>query len=140
MLVSERARTMSDAMAMPTPDHFPESGMNLQEVVSAIKDEESRFLRLYHRFHELNGTTEKEDKRKACNPLRDLKISANRAYQWARRAGCTADEARERAIAATETAAKTRYPSLVENGSLPLSVMAYIDKAYTQYGKPRKKK
>jgi hypothetical protein len=135
---------MSDAIAAPQPEVFLdrlESVMTLEEVVVAIKKEEGRFMRLYHRFHELNGLTVSGDKRKQCNPIRDLKISANRAYQWARRAGCNADEARERAIAATMTAAETRYPSLIENGSLPLSVMAYIDKGYSEYTavKSRKK-
>jgi hypothetical protein len=135
---------MSDVMAMPQLASYPESSMTLEEVVTAIRDEETRFVRLFHRFHELNGTTEQEDKRKKCNPLRDLKISANRAYQWARRAGCNAEEARDRAIAATLTAAETRYPSLVENGSLPPSVMSYIEIGYNQYAvtgkKTRKKK
>jgi hypothetical protein len=131
---------MSDAMAIPQPEGFPEGRFSLQEVVEGIKDAEGRILRLYHRFHELNATTEKEDKRKKCNPLRDLKISANRAYQWARRAGCNADEARDRAIAATMNAAQSRYPSLVESGSLPLSVMAYIDLGYQEYSQSRKKR
>jgi hypothetical protein len=139
---------MSDAIAILQPDVFPESTMTLEEVVTAIKDGETRFVRLYQRFHDLNGTIQQEDKRKKCNPLRDLKISANRAYQWARRAGCNAEEALDRATAATFAAAEARYPSLITSSekdgvtvqTLPLSVMAYIQKGYNEYHKkPRKK-
>ena len=141
---------MSEALAIPQLDTFPEGSMTLEEVVGAMKEEETRFTRLLHRFHQLNGTSEDEDKRKKCNPIRDLKISANRAYQWARRAGCNAEEARDRAIAATLTAAESRYPSLltptevegVMVSVLPPSVLAYIQNAYNEYAskKPRKKK
>jgi hypothetical protein len=137
---------MSESMA--APQH--ESTMTLEEVEAAMVETEQRFIRLYQRYNELNKP-ESVDKRKKFNPIRDLKISANRSYQWARRAGCDANEARDRAIAATkESLEKNRedesilwklllrlrkkFPAVaVSETTIPDSVMEYINLLYSQY-------
>jgi hypothetical protein len=115
---------MSDAMAAPQAEVelrvIPSvSEMSLTGVVGAIIQVEQLFYDLYKRYR--------------FKPSRNLKVAANRSYQWARRANCTAAEARERALAATWTSARTKYPASIVDGSLPEDVLAFIEKEYTQY-------
>jgi hypothetical protein len=129
---------MSDAMAAPQAEVelrvIPSvSEMSLTGVVGAIIQVEQLFYDLYKRYHELTNTEEVEDNRLSFKPSRNLKVAANRSYQWARRANCTAAEARERALAATWTSARTKYPASIVDGSLPEDVLAFIEKEYTQY-------
>lgn len=129
---------MSEFTAAPQQE-YPESTMSLDDVVAGMIETEHRFIRLYKRYNELNGVLTGEDKRKTFNPIRDLKISASRAYQWARRAGCNADEAHERAIVATIESSKLKFPGTIfnadvaENTFLPGPVIAYIDQLYAEY-------
>lgn len=127
---------MSEASAVRPQmvgENFPETTMTLDEVIVAIQETEQRFMRLYQRFNALNNTTEVEDKRLVFNPSRNLKIAANRSYQWARRAGCDADEARERALAATVKSAHDYYPQSIVEGILPMDVLGYIDLLHSEY-------
>ena len=139
-------------MAAPQQEiDFPESRLlSLEEVEAAMVETEQRFIRLYQRYTELSGTTDASDKRKAFNPIRDLKISANRCYQWARRAGCDANEASDRAIAATKESAETaneqenilgkllmrlhkKFPGRSTKIEIPESVITYIDQLHMEY-------
>jgi hypothetical protein len=139
---------MNDSIAA-APQRDPEITMTLEEVEAAMVEMEQRFIRLYQRFCELSKTTE-ADKRKQYNPNRDLKISASRSNQWAHRAGCNADEARNRVIAATkESLGKNReeesilwklllrlrkqFPTSPISDAIPDSVMSYIDLLHSQY-------
>ena len=127
---------MSDASAVGPQmavENFIETTMTLDEVIAAIQETEQRFMRLYQRFHALNNTTEVQDKRLVFNPSRNLKIAANRSYQWARRAGCDADEARKRALAATFKSAHDYYPQSIADGILPIDVLGYINLLYSEY-------
>ena len=127
----------------------PQQVNTLEEIETAMVEMEEGFIRLYQRYVELNGKGV-EDKRKTFNPHRDLKISANRSYGWARRAGCDADMARDRAIAATIERAKEQEKEHIlgklllrlskklstpatSDGTLPAPVMSYIDLLYSEY-------
>ena len=139
---------MSESTA--APQHEPENigAMTLSEVEAALVEMEGRFIRLYQQYIALEGNG-LEDKRKTFNPARNLKISANRSYQWARRAGCTADEARERAIVATIESAKVqekehmlgklllrlskKLPTPSTDVTLPVDVTSYIELKHSEY-------
>jgi len=124
---------MNDAITA-APAAYPESWMTKEEVLEAIHDCEARLSRLFERFCELDGSASEMDKRTQFNPIRNLKISANRAYQWAKRAGCDAEEARKRAVYATLDAAAEKCPSLLEDGrTLPTEVTEYIEKMFREY-------
>jgi hypothetical protein len=146
---------MSESMAASQCE--PESTMTLEEVEAAMVEVEQRFIRLYQRFVELNGATKNEDKRKQFNPIRDLKISANRSYQWAHRAKCTAQVARERVIAAVKESLENnreevnvlwklllrlrkKLPAQVISEKIPPAVMEYIELLYSQYNEKKKAK
>jgi hypothetical protein len=124
---------MSDSTATSAQGEYPESKMTLEEVTAALVETENRFVRLYKRFDDLSGGSSKDDKRTEFHPERNLKITVNAAYRHARSAGCNADEARNRAIAATINSASTYYPASLVNGNLPDSVAAYIDVQYAEY-------
>ena len=129
---------MSDASVAPQPavevKVFPPVGeMSISDVVAAILQAEGLFYGLYKRYHELTNTEEVEDNRLSFKPSRNLKVAANRSYQWARRAGCDAEIARERALAATWTSARTKYPASIVDGELPADVLAFIEKEFAEY-------
>lgn len=151
MMVMKGNAFMSESSAAVAVS--PESTMTQTEVVEAIREAEQHFKRLYQRFDELNVEVTIKDKRKVFNGPRNLKISANRSYQWAKRAGCDADQARQRAIAATEEAARDLYKQFLirrlteilfsstnqedVSAALTSDVLEYIDKLHDEYGKPK---
>ena len=140
---------MSEFMAA-VAQYDPESTMSLEEIEVSMVEIEQRFIRLYQRYCELNKTKDsKEDKRKQFNPIRDMKISVSRAYQWAHRAGCDADAARDRVITAINQSLKNNREEesilwklilrlrknfeTTSDSTIPDSVMNYINQLYIQY-------
>jgi len=131
---------MSESTAAPQTEPPVQVGvspvidtMTVEEVVVAIVETEKMFFALYRRYHELSNTVDVEDKRLAFKPFRNLKVSAARSFGWAKKAGCTAKEAYERALAATWTSARSSYPASIVDGKLPDDVVAYIEKEYAEY-------
>lgn len=131
---------MSESTAVPQTEQRVQVGvspiidmMTVEEVVAAIAETEKMFFDLYRRYHELTNTVDVEDKRLAFNPSRNLKVTANRSFGWARKAGCNAKEAYDRALAATWKSARNSYPASIVDGKLPDDVMAYIEKEYVEY-------
>ena len=131
---------MSKSQVAQALEEHPENVMTLEEVTNALLETEARFMRLYRRFHELNGTTDTDDKRSQFNPIRNLKIAAFRSYEWAKGEKCDAAEARDRAIAAAFKRAQEFYPACIADGALPAGVMAYIDLTYSEYNMTEEEK
>lgn len=134
----------------------------LDEQRSVIQEE---FGRLWNRYHELGGeksaNTAKADRigkkppageadkrggwigdRRNFNPIRNLKISAKRAYDWSKQRGRTADEAKQRAFDAAMKSAKKRYRGAAEvqpfldSNTLPPAILDYIETWFKNYDAP----
>lgn len=138
---------MSDTLLATPQQSDPESVMTLVEVLAAIDLYKTKLSRLRCRLNELQS-----DKRKIPDPIRNLKISANRSYQWSKRGGFSDEDARKRTIAAVwkKAAETTKGPDandirvkrlaeiIEETGALPAEVTKYIEQKFLEYDiKPR---
>jgi hypothetical protein len=104
-----------------------------------IEVKNARLHMLYKRYQALQddfrsgmgigGDAEPIDRRKAFNPEKNLKISAIRAYGWAKKAKRSADEAKLRVTERTLLAAKSKYSMT----KLPDAVVEYINHWHKHY-------
>lgn len=102
----------------------------LQVLLKTVK---ARRFALYKRLQEINNQNVHLDKRKMFNPEKNLKISAQRSYDWSKARGRNADEARTRATAAALSLAKSTYPEMLVDGELPDVILDYIKHSYENY-------
>jgi hypothetical protein len=69
------------------------------------------------------------DRRSIPNPEKNLKISVRRSFEWSKRSGRSADEARTQAVAIVEKSAKT-----LGFKRIPVKVVEYIHAMANTYG------
>jgi uncharacterized small protein (DUF1192 family) len=114
----------------------------IERLQAKLKDKTDWIIRLYKRHRVIQDAffggfrmaefPGKEDGRKKFNPVRNLKISAVRAYGWAKDDGKDAAEAYDSAREATLDAARKRYadqPGVCEylrRNQLPPTVEDYL--------------
>lgn len=107
------------------PQEYPEiKNMTLEEVKTALREQDVIFSQLYLRFKELESSV--TDGRKFINPIRNIKITVNKSYSTARRSGSSPEEAAIKAgISALKSATKF-YPNVLIDGNLPSVIQNYI--------------
>jgi hypothetical protein len=152
---------------------YKEQISGLEELVRAELGIVGKLYRLYQdsdeaiamtaaEILESNPAPEKPDKRKAYNPIKNLNIGVRRSYEWQKRDGYNAEDARERVYRSMIDTAKRKgihaaacvckgktegcsvLKPLVQRvetmTDLPAAVVQKIEQGYAEYGAGKKKK
>lgn len=133
----------SQESEMDVMQAFTESKARVAQLQTELDAEKARMMELYRRYQiilnrDFNALgfsvpQQKQDKRALFNPMKNLKISAKRSYDWSRRNGRDAEQAREMAAEAALRAGEKKYKALLDNGKLPKEIIEYVDYWYKHY-------
>lgn len=122
-VMTEMARVNSDmAILTAKRDALSEYLQNLHKRWSGLQDD-------FRSAMGLGTETVPTDGRKIYNPEKNLKISAIRAYGWAKKAKRNADDAKVRVLERTMDSARKKYGMT----KLPDSVVDYINEWHAKY-------
>jgi hypothetical protein len=155
MTENEALSGAGSAPAMAPVEPTPESvvavddaaiQVELQQIELERSDLEARIVVLDERTKDLRKQLKQWDKRKDFNPIRNLKISANRAYGWAIK--LPLEERKQKAIdaifrSARETKEFKNHPDVepwLNTGVLPEALMNYVETELPKTKKRRPKK